>query len=391
MISVKEAKDIIEQHVSALLPKMCSLNNAASFVLAQDVFAEADVPAFDQSSMDGYAVLFNEFIKTFTVRGEMAAGTNNQFEIAEHEAVRIFTGAPLPNGADTVIMQEKVKADDDKIFTNGSIIKHGDYVRKKGTEIKHGDIALKKNSELIPAAIGFLASVGIAQVEIFPTPVVEIIITGNELQQPGKQLMFGQIYESNSFSLQAALKQAGINNIKITYVMDDSDALQLSLENALQNNDVVLLTGGVSVGSYDFVVQAANACNVIQHFHKIKQRPGKPIYFGSKENKIVFGLPGNPASVLTCFYEYVLPALEKMMQKKNSVKKMYAFLQNNYSKATGLTHFLKSNYTDGKVTILQSQASYQLSSFAEANCFTVIDEEEENVKQNSKVEIHLFP
>ena len=148
---------------------------------------------------------------------------------------------------------------------------------------------------------------------------------------------------------------------------------------------------GISVGDYDFVLNATQRCAIEKHFHKIKQKPGKPLYFGTKDKKLIFGLPGNPASVLTCFYEYVLPALEKMMQKKNSIKKVKAILQKDYAKKAGMTHFLKGFYDNEKVTLLQSQASFQLNSFAHANCLIVIDEETENVIQGAIIEVHLLP
>ena len=229
------------------------------------------------------------------------------------------------------------------------------------------------------------------KLKFIPSPKIAVIITGNELQQPGNDLLFGQVYEANSFSLTAALKLAGIKDVKIIYAKDDLSITQTSLKNALQEYDVVLLTGGISVGDYDFVLTAAENCDVEKRFHKIRQRPGKPLYFGSQGSKLVFGLPGNPASVLTCFYEYVLPALEKMMQKKNSIQNKNAVLQNDYEKKKGLTHFLKGHYENEKATILSSQASFQLRSFAEANCLIVLDEDAEKLSKNDTVKVHLLP
>lgn len=391
MISAKEAKAIIEKNVGLLQPKILPLHETNGLALASDVYARNDNPSFVQSSMDGFAFLFGEQGFPLTIQNKIAAGDNKSYRIATKEAARIFTGAPLPEGADTVVMQEKVIIEDGKLIILDKELQKGNNVRSKGSEIQSGDLALTKQSLLTPAALGFLAGIGVDKISVFPAPKISIIITGNELQQPGKPLEFGQLYESNYISLSAALKQFGIVDITVSYARDELDIVQSTLENALEKSDMVLLTGGISVGDYDFVLRAAEHCGIQKHFHKIKQKPGKPLYFGIKNQKIIFGLPGNPASVLTCFYEYVLPALAKMMQKKNNVEIVKATLENDFTKKTGLTHFLKGFYKDGKAAILPSQASFQLKSFATANCLIVIDEETEIVKQGMTVEVHLLP
>jgi molybdopterin molybdotransferase len=159
----------------------------------------------------------------------------------------------------------------------------------------------------------------------------------------------------------------------------------------LESSQVVLLTGGISVGDYDFVLRAATECGVQKLFHKVRQRPGKPLYFGKKEGKLVFGLPGNPSSVLTCFYEYVVPALELMMQQKNMIKVIHAPLSRNYKKLKELTFFLKGFYDRDKAMPLDAQESYRLSSYAKANCLIRLEENVEEYKGGEMVEIHLLP
>jgi molybdopterin molybdotransferase len=391
MISVKEAKAIIDKNVALLQAKVLPLKEAQGLILAENVYAKMDIPSFEQSSMDGYAFLFEEKDFPLAIQNKIAAGDNHLHMISSKQAARIFTGAPLPQGADTVVMQEKVTVEDGKIFIRDNDLEKGNYLRKKGDEIRSGDLAMEQKTVLTAAALGFLAGIGIAEIPVFPAPKVSIIITGNELQKPGKSLAFGEVYESNSVSLSAALQKAGIIDIDIFHARDELSFVQLALKNALEKSDVILLTGGISVGDYDFVLNATVQCGIEKHFHKIKQKPGKPLYFGMKDKKLIFGLPGNPASVLTCFYEYVLPALEKMMQKKNSIKITKAILENNYTKKSGMTHFLKGFYQDEKVVILESPASFQLKSFAHANCLLVMDEEMENVKQGNMVEVHLLP
>jgi len=391
MISVKEAKEKIEEKVGLLQPKVLPLQKICGLTLAENVYAKFDIPSFAQSSMDGYAIKFEDKDVPLSAQNKIAAGDSDSHSLSSNHAARIFTGAPLPANADTVVMQEKVVVEDGKILIKDDNLKQGDYVRNKGAEIKCGEIALKAEMLVTPATIGFLAAIGLAEVAVYPSPAVTIIITGNELQQPGKKLLFGQVYEANSYSLSAAVKSLGIEEIQILYAEDKLEIVESVLQKALKESDLILLTGGVSVGDYDFVFEAAENCGIEKHFHKIKQKPGKPLFFGMKDSKVVFGLPGNPASVLTCFYEYVLPAIEKMSAKKNLLKKMKATLQNDYSKNAGMTHFLRGFFENGSVEILRSQASFQLRSFAIANCLIVIKEEEESVKAGDEVEVHLLP
>jgi molybdopterin molybdotransferase len=391
MISVNEAKKIIQQIVQSLTPLELPLIEAAGLVLAEDIYAAIDIPAFEQSSMDGYAITFSAKDDALVIAAEMAAGAPELLRIETGEAARIFTGAPLPEGTDTVVMQEKVRIENGKLIIEDPLLQLGSNVRHKGSEVKQGALAMGENTYLSPAAIGFLAGIGLTSVLVFPAPRVSVILTGNELQQPGKPLAFGQVYEANSVMLRAALQKAGINNLQILTAADDLEALQTVLMNALDTSDLVLLTGGVSVGDYDFVVQAAENCGVVRHFHKIKQKPGKPLFFGSKENKIVFGLPGNPSSVLTCFYEYVLPAIEAMLIKPECIEEIHATLTHNYPKAPGLTHFLKARYGKGQVTPLHAQDSFRLHSFAQADCFIVLEEEHGDYSAGDSVKVHLLP
>lgn len=393
MISVNEAKKIIRENIITLPPVKTQLLQSSGKVLAEDVYSSINIPAFHQSSMDGFAFSFHHWKtkSSLKIKGEVAAGSNASFALPDGDAVRIFTGAAVPEGADTVVMQEKTKIENGYLFIEDENILPGSNVRLTGSEIKTGDLALAKDSLLMPAAIGYLASMGITDVLVYPHPSVSIIVTGNELQIPGQPLQQGQVYESNSFLLQAALKQLHIDDVKICKAEDELEIVKLVLNNALINSDIIFLTGGVSVGDYDFVTAAAEQSGVEKIFHKIKQRPGKPFYFGKKDNKLVFGLPGNPASVLTCFYEYVEPALQQISKKKSGMQVMQVPLADSFKKAAGLTHFLKGFY-DGKiVTALNAQESYRLSSFANANCLIKIDEEVTVCNKGEIVEIHLLP
>lgn len=393
MISVSEAKKIINENIIALRSILLPLQESAGLILAEDVYASIDIPAFPQSSMDGYAFSFNKWDqnKKLKIVGEVAAGSSETFNLSPGNAVRIFTGAAVPAGADTVVMQEKIKTSNGELIIEDENLQVGNNVRQKGSEIKAGELALEKNSVLSPAAIGFLAGIGIADVKVYPHPSIGIIITGNELQQPGKLLQYGQVFESNSLALKAVLQQLHIDNIQVYYATDKPEIITDTLKNALERSDVVLLTGGISVGDYDFVLQAANECGVEKLFHKVKQRPGKPLYFGKKGNKLVFGLPGNPSSVLTCFYQYVLLALEKLSIRKVSLQTLQVPLAKSIQKNTGLTHFLKGVYNGKSALPLEAQESYRLSSFATANCLIQINEEVTACKEGELVDVYLLP
>ena len=392
MISVNEAKELIQLHCKVLPLKIMRLCDAQGLKLAEDIFASNNFPPFEQSAMDGYAFLFDEWKnQPLTIIGEMQAGSQLEFSISKNEAVRIFTGAPIPTGADTVVMQEKVLVSDDKLTIHDDVLTKGKNVRPQGSEIRKGELGLPAGTNLTAGAIGFIAGLGIPEMLAIPKPRVSIIVTGKELQKPGIALQAGQVYESNSFALAAALGDLGINDVTINYVDDDLDSLQEIIKNTLQAADLILLTGGVSVGDYDFVTRALANNDVETIFHKVKQKPGKPLYLGKKKDTIIFGLPGNPSSVLTCFYEYVTLAIEKMMDVKKPFLQIDQMPVNaGYQKNAGITHFLKGNHNNGIVEILGAQESYKMNSFALANCLVVVGESETEINKGDLVEVHLL-
>jgi len=392
MISVSDAIEIIGKNVSIAEAIGLPLSEATGLVLADDIYATADIPAFPQSSMDGYALSFDAWSvhRQLTIQGEVAAGSNQPFQSAPDKAVRIFTGAPVPPGTDTVVMQEKTRTENGKLIIEDEKLRMGTNVRQQGSEIKAGMLALSKNTLLSPGAIGFLAGIGINEVKVYPNPTITIIVTGNEFQKQGHPLQYGQVYESNSFALSAVTKQINLHSVQLQRVRDDLKSLINVMQQALQNSDVVLLTGGISVGDYDFVLQAASTCGVEKLFHRVKQRPGKPLYFGKKDKKLVFGLPGNPSSVLTCFYIYVLRALGQLSNRSLALQTIHAPLAKTFRKDAGLTHFLKGHY-DGNVAMpLDAQESYRMRSYALANCLIQIDEEVTEYLEGATVKDHLI-
>lgn len=393
LLSVQEAKALITAH-TALLPSITiPLEKALGKVLAASIYSPVSIPAFEQSAMDGYAFRYDAWQQQpLHIAGEMPAGATVPLTITDGQAARIFTGAPLPAGADTVVMQEKVRVNDNKLIIDDTELQPGSNVRGIGAEIRAGELALPNGALLTPAAIGFLAGMGIHEVAVYPAPVITIIVTGDELQKPGTSLEYGQVYESNSFTLRTALQQMQIGPVTVMTAEDDFDILLQTVAEALSASDMVLITGGVSVGNYDYVAEALETCGVTRIFHKLRQKPGKPLYFGKRDEQLIFGLPGNPSSVLTCFYEYVYTCIrEQMGYPKPALPVMQMRLLNDYHRKPGLTQFLKG-YWDGEgVRVLQAQESFRMHSFAVGNCLIVVPEEAGDILNGQMVTVHLLP
>lgn len=393
MISVEEAKKLILDTATPLLPVQLEISEALNQVLAETVFSPIDYPPFDQSAMDGFAVFHSDILENnaIDIIGEAPAGNPFVGKISKGHTVQIFTGAKIPEGADTVIIQERVSVEKGKIVSDGSPLTKGANIRKKSSQIKIGDIALHKGAVLNPGAIGFLAGLGIPSVSVFPKPKVSIIVTGSELQKSGTKLENGQIYESNSFALKAALESIGIVATRVSNIGDDEAVTKNSLAFAIENSDVVLVSGGISVGKYDFVGKSLQELEVENVFYKIAQKPGKPIFFGKKRECLVFALPGNPASALSCFYEYVVPAL-KIMQGYSDIfpKTKTLPITSAYEKKTGLSLFLKGKISGEKVQILEGQESSNIGSFALADCLIYLSADKGKVEKGEMVEVHLI-
>ncbi|WP_035647048.1 gephyrin-like molybdotransferase Glp [Flavobacterium sp. ASV13] len=384
MIKVEEAIAIIEANSTKMPTKHISVSKALGYVLAEKVISPINMPPFRQSAMDGYA--FAHSIRhQYDVVGISQAGDHSNIKLKSTEAVRIFTGAHVPDDADTVVMQEHVMANSNSILIAEMPQKFSN-VRPKGEQIAKDDVVFEANALITPAAIGFLACLGITEVEVYKKPKVAILVTGNELVQPGKKLKKGKIYESNSVMLEAGLQTIGIEKTKVYRVKDNLKATKKALKSILNKYDIVLISGGISVGDYDFVKEALLQNDVKELFYKINQKPGKPMFFGSKNETLVFALPGNPASSLTNFYIYVAPAVKNRIgfseiHKPKVVRKLNSEIKNN----TGKTLFLKAKYDETSVTVLDGQSSAMLNTFAVANSLLIVPEEIENYKKGQLV------
>lgn len=395
MITVEEAKAILIENIFPLSDTITiNVNNALGYTIAENIIAPLNLPPFNQSNVDGYAVNLSDFSSDkWNVTDEIKAGDNTLTELGKGEAARIFTGAIVPAGSDAVIMQEKITRTENTIRCNETApLKKGEHIRNAGAHIKVGDLALNKGTILSPAALSFLHALGINQVSVFNKPKIALIITGNELQPAGTNLEKGKIFESNAVALQSAIFAMGLDIDKLLFVKDDKNSLKSAVMEALTNTDILLMSGGISVGDYDYVKEVLNENGTNTLFYNIAQKPGKPLYFGKNKNTFIFGLPGNPASALTCFYEYVFPAIKKMLGRENIfLKTIQLPVSNEIIKKSGMALFLKAKATGSTIEPLDGQESFIMKSFADTNAFIYLPLEKETVKAGEIVEVHLLP
>lgn len=389
MIQVAEALNIIAENSYKMPVSKIKVTKSLGYVLAEAIYSPINMPPFRQSAMDGYAFTHSKLTQ-FKVVKTSQAGDFLDDTIEKNEAVRIFTGAYVPDETDTVVMQEHTRITDNLLQIEKMPLQNAN-VREKGEQVKKGELVFDANTVITPAAIGYLSSLGITKIKVYEKPKVAILVTGNELVAAGKKLPKGKIYESNSVMLEAALKTIGINKTTVFKVKDSLKKTRIVIESCLANYDILLVSGGISVGDYDYVREALLQNGVEELFYKINQKPGKPLFFGRKEEKIVFALPGNPASSLTCFYVYALPALKKRMGfEKIHLTETKRKINRAFSNTTGKTLFLKALYDDEKVTILESQSSAMLNTFSIANSFIVVPHDITHVNANQEVVVLPF-
>jgi molybdopterin molybdotransferase len=386
MIPIEEAIAHIDKVPFKLTTEMVKLSDSLHKILAQDVTSPINMPPFRQSAMDGYAIKFSS-CDTYKIIEESKAGDNLQTTVNEGEAVRIFTGAMVPEGADTVVIQEHVIKENDHIQITKQP-KPNANVRPIGEQVHAGDLVLNKGQKLTEATIGFLAGLGIAVVEVYKQPRVSILVTGNELQSVGTPLEPGKIYESNAIMLEMALKNIDIQNVKTYRVSDTLEETIETIKTALSNSEVILISGGISVGDYDFVKRGLEANGVKEIFYKVRQKPGKPLWFGKTDAQYVLALPGNPASALTGFYMYATPLIKKLSGYQNiHYKRIKATSNTDFNNGSGRALFLKSIVNDDNtVDILHGQQSSMLNTYAISNALAFIPHDLEEVKQGDLVE-----
>lgn len=401
MISVAQAKKIIAETVPQGEAVLATLSESVGCVLAADLHATVDLPLFSNSAMDGFAVR-TEDLESASEESPVSLPIQMAIQAGDHptplevgQAAKIMTGAMIPQGAEAVVMREDAEENDGSVrFIRP--ISMGKNIRLRGEEIRKGETALRQGASLTPAAVGFLASLGIRSLPIHRKPRVALLSTGNELVEGGRKPSPGKIFESNSLALRAALSEVPCHVVPFPVCPDDPKALKKYLEVALKACDITIVSGGVSVGDYDYSKSVFSELGVETLFWQIAQKPGKPLFFGKGGGHLVFGVPGNPASALVCFYEYIRPALRLFTGfRESELLSDEGLLEERCSKKPGLTHFIRAFAHLGpshlQVTPLEKQGSHVLQSFAEANCLAVLSEESGTLEKGSPVSIHWLP
>ena len=397
---VAKAREVIARFLHPVTAtERLSVRAALGRVLAEDVVSPLNVPAHDNSAMDGYAVRFADLKGdgevTLKVTGTAFAGTPFQGAVKSGECVRIMTGGVVPAGADAIVMQEHVKAVQDRV-TIGPGHRKGQNLRRAGEDLMVGQVALKRGLPLRPAEVGLISSLGIGEVTVYRRLRVAFFSTGDELISIGTQPREGQIYDSNRYTIHGMLTRLGCEVLDMGVVRDDPKLLEKAFHDAAAAADVVITSGGVSVGEADFVKDLLNKLGEVV-FWKIAMKPGRPLAYGRIGAAHFFGLPGNPVSVMVTFYQFVRDALLKL-SGRDPVPPLPTFkvpCVSSLKKAPGRTEFQRGvlerdSHGTWSVRVTGEQGSGILRSMSEANCFIILPDTQGNVASGTLVEVQVL-
>ena len=400
MITVDEAIEKVLSHVQPLGFEKASILESLGRVIAEDAIASRDLPPYDNSGMDGYAVR-SEDIQNASERHpvqlevieDLRAGFFAEKVVQSGQAIRIMTGAPIPMGADSVIPVEDTEIRDGSVLVRKAV-RPGEYIRKAGEDVKGGDRVITQGEIIRPSEIGMLASIGRSFILVYRRPLVAILCTGEELVDVGEALVGAKIVSSNSYTLAAQVKECGAIPMQLGIARDDKDEIKTKLLQGLQA-DVFISSAGVSVGDYDFVRDALKELGAKMVFWRVAMKPGKPVAFWLYEGKPVFSLPGNPVSSMVTFEQFVRPALLKMMGHRQIFRPIIdAVLKEEIRKEPGKKHFIRalvSLENDGYfVTTTGPQGSGILRSMVKANSLIIIPEDQEIVRAGEKVKVQVL-
>ncbi len=400
MVSVDEALKRILPRIQVLGLEKVDIIGSLGRVIGEDILVPRDIPPLDNSAMDGYAVrsadikgASKENPVSLRVIEDLPAGALPKESVAHGQAIRIMTGAPIPPGADTVVMVE----DTEKVGKEVRIFREvpiGENIRRAGEDIKKGDRVISKGSVIRPAEVGMLASVGRAFVYVYQRPVVAILCTGDELVDVDEGIADHKIVSSNSYTLSAQVMECGALPLQLGISKDVSAEIEEKFRQGLRT-DVIVSSAGISVGDYDMVKDVLEGIGFEMDFWGVAMRPGQPLAFGTIGGKPTFGLPGNPVSSMVSFEQFVRPSLLKMMGHKNLFRPVVeAILKEGVIKKPGRRHFMRAKVSLEKdryvVTTTGPQGSGILNSMVEANALLIVPEEKTQIKSGEKVRVQIL-
>lgn len=394
-------EDAMEKMLSRIQPiqttQILPLPDALGYVLAEDILSPINVPPFDNSAMDGYAVRRSELAlgQPLTVAGKSFAGQPFDGEWPPMSCVRIMTGAQIPAGCDAVVMQEQATISDAGVTFSVSNVAHNDNIRPTGDDIHHNDVVLSRGARLTPRDIPMIATLGVSHVTVYHKPKVAFFSTGDELKPLGEPLQAGQIYDSNRYGIKPLIENFGCEAIDLGVIPDCPQTLKATFEKAQSLADVVVTSGGVSVGEADYTKDILEQLGEIG-FWKLAIKPGKPFAFGSLQNAWFCGLPGNPVSAVLTMYVLVQPMLAKLAghTEWQAPESIPATTRTTFKKVPGRTDYQRGIYSieNGQffVETTGNQSSGAFRSMSLANCFVVLERERGRVEAGETVNIQLF-
>lgn len=387
MISVNEAENLIGG-ISLNLPEvLCDINDSYGMILQEDILADRDYPPFNRVAMDGISIKYSDFekgLRQFKIQGIQKAGQKPLNLEKEGNCIEVMTGCSLPEGTDCVIRVEDISISENIAKLNDdSDISFMGNIHKKGSDYKSGSLLISKGVELLPVHIAVSSSVGKRKLKVTKKTSVALISTGDELVDLEEKIEDYQVRISNSYTLLSSIKSIWNNEVKIFHIKDEKKSLYDELKKIMNDFDILILSGGVSMGKFDFIPSVMNDLGVKQLFHKVNQRPGKPFWFGvSEQNKPVFGLPGNPVASLVCFYRYVIPFINKINGIKNLKKDMVILGEELKSNKMTFFKAVKVENIDGVLTAypVNGNGSGDFYSLSETDGFVELENGKEFTK-----------
>ncbi|CAN5170287.1 molybdopterin molybdotransferase MoeA [soil metagenome] len=393
LIDYPDAERLVLENVPRPREENLPLVDARGLVLARDLSARFDSPPFDNSAVDGYAVRSAdaEAGRTFAVVDEAPAGRPSKKSVGEGEAIKIFTGGVIPTGADAVVMVENTSGWGET-FDLKKFASPGQNIRDRGGDVREGDVILRSGTEIGAPEIALAATQGYGELPVYRRPKVVVLSTGTELVTPGERdLSPGEIYDSNSFATMSQAREAGAEARRLHAASDDADVLRDALREALETADVVVTSGGVSVGEKDLVKSTLLELGVDQVFWGVKFKPGKPLFFGKRDDVRFFGLPGNPVSAMVCFELFVRPALMRMMGREDRRRPhISVYFDEDVSNSFGRMHAmrvtLERTERGWRAESVGAQGSGLVSSLTKADALALIGPESEGIRAGESVE-----